>query len=148
MLKSPLPTLIACLAASLLYASAPPGRYINPFDSPASVRALRVSGASAEWTRTTEDGAQIEPVAEKLPLVKAGAAHLVLAPGGSYTTVDFAASSGLAPDWSGYEKLVLYFESGSEFLIPVTLTVRDAAGAAGRRKIYGSCGRTIASSFR
>ena len=103
--------------------------YAYRIDGPASVSAMRVTGASAEWSATIEDGGAIEAVAEKLPAVKNGAVHLVLSPGNASQTVELNAESGLVSDWSGHSKLVFHLCNASEFMIPFTLTIRDAAGA-------------------
>ncbi len=114
-----LPALAAPSSAQLIY----------HFDGPASIAAMHVSGASAEWSRTVEDGAEIEAVPEKLLPDRSRAAHLVLTPGRTWTTVEIRAASGLNGDWSGREKLVFCVHNGSEFMIPFVLNIRDAAGA-------------------
>ncbi len=119
---------LAALALPVL-ASSQAADYVYRIDGPASVSALRVTGASAEWSATIEDGGAIEAVAEKLPAVKNGAVHLVLAPGNATQTVELNAESGLVSDWSGHGKLVFHLCNASEFMIPFTLTIRDAAGA-------------------
>ncbi len=114
-----LPTLTFSQAADFVYR----------LDGPASVASLRVSGASAEWSATTEDGAAIEAAPEKLSEVKNGAIHLVLTPGNATQTVEMNTESGMASDWSGRSKLVFQLCNGSEFMIPFALTIRDATGA-------------------
>jgi hypothetical protein len=111
------------------FASSQAADFVYRIDGPASVSVLHVTGASAEWSRTTEDGAAIEAVPEKLPPIQNGAVHLVLAPGNASSTVELNAESGLASDWSGHGKLVFHLCNASEFMIPFTLTIRDAAGA-------------------
>ncbi|MGB0075681.1 MAG: hypothetical protein WBP71_22215 [Terracidiphilus sp.] len=66
---------------------------------------------------------------EKLPATQNGAAHLVLAPGPGWSTVELSAASGLASDWSGGDKFVFQVCNASEFMIPFSLTIRDTAGA-------------------
>jgi hypothetical protein len=119
------------LAALVLQAlaSSQAADYVYRIDGPASVSALRVTGASAEWSATIEDDGAIEAVPEKLPAVKNGAVHLVLAPGNASQTLELNAKSGLTSDWSGHSKLIFYICNASEFMIPFTLTIRDAAGA-------------------
>ena len=119
---------MAALALPIL-ASSQAADYVYKFDGPASVSALRVTGASSEWSATIGDGGAIEAVQEKLPAVRNGAVHLVLAHGNASETVELNAESGLASDWSGHGKLVFYLRNASEFMIPFTLTIRDAAGA-------------------
>ena len=111
-------------------AAPPAADFVYRIDGAASVSALRVAGASAQWSPTLDDGMAIEAVAEKLPAIKNGAVHLVLEPGSASSTVEFAAESGLASNWSGRGKLVFQVDNASEFMIPFTLTIRDAAGAA------------------
>ena len=119
---------LAVLALPVL-ASPQAADYVYRVDGTASVSAMRVTGASAEWSATIEDAGAIESVPEKLPAVKNGAVHLVLAPGNASETVELSAKSGLASDWSGHGKLVFHLYNASEFMIPFTLTIRDAAGA-------------------
>src|SRR5208283_538483 len=78
---------LAALALPAL-ASSQAADYVYRIDGPASVSALHVTGASAEWSSTTEDGAAIEAVPEKLPSLQNGAVHLVLAPGTVSSTVE------------------------------------------------------------
>lgn len=110
-------------------ASSPAADFVYRLDGPKSVSGIHVTGASAEWTRTLEDGKPIGGFPEKLPPIQNGAVHLVLTPGPVWTTVELDAESGLASDWSGRGKLVFYVHNSSEFMIPFTLTIRDASGA-------------------
>ena len=121
----------ALVSLTLPALAAPPAAdFVYRIDGPASVSGLRVTGASAKWSPTLDDGQAIEAVPEKLPPTQNGAVHLVLAPGVASSTVEMGAESGLASDWSGRGKLVFHVHNASEFMIPFTLTIRDAAGAA------------------
>lgn len=61
-------------------AAPPAADFVYRIDGAASVSALRVAGASAQWSPTLDDGMAIEAVAEKLPAIKNGAVHLVSSP--------------------------------------------------------------------
>jgi hypothetical protein len=122
--------ILGLVSLALPALAAPPAAdFVYRIDGPASVSALRVTGASAQWSLTLDDGMAIEAVPEKLPSIKNGAVHLVLTPGMATSTVEFDAESGLAPDWSGRGKFVFHVDEAAEFMIPFVLTIRDAAGA-------------------
>ncbi len=107
-------------------------KFVCNFRDEDEINSWKVSGARAEWTSTTEDGADIEGVALEMEAVRGGAMHLVLLGGEGFTTLSYDADSGMPSDWSGYEKLVFNFENGSEFMINMHLVLTDGAGATCR----------------
>lgn len=119
---------VVSLALPVL-ASAQTADFVYRIDGPASVASMRITGAAAQWSQTLDDGEAIEAMPEKLPAIRNGAVHLVLKPGLPSSSVEIDAASGLASDWSGRGKLVFLMENASEFMIPITLTIRDADGA-------------------
>ncbi|MHC4713791.1 MAG: hypothetical protein ACYTAN_11065 [Planctomycetota bacterium] len=123
--------LLVALAAVLCAADegGAPVAFVSNFRDEAEVSAFKVTGARAEWTATTEDGARIEGVALEVEAVKGGAMHLVLTPGETFTTLEYTAAAGMPSDWSGYDTFAMNFENGSEFMINMHLTIEDGDGA-------------------
>ena len=128
---------IVAIAALLFMASAnlaagaqaAGGTFVCNFETADVAAKFKVSGARAEWTKNTEDGAVIEGVAFAKEVVESGALHLVLLPGKTYTTVEYSAADGMPSDWSGYGLFSMNFENGSEFMINLHLTLADESGA-------------------
>jgi hypothetical protein len=99
------------------------------FLDPQDVAGIRVTGARAKWSATTEDDAITKGVAFELDAVRGGALHLAMPGGGGYTTVEYDAEGGMPTDWAGYDQFVMNFENASEFMINMHLTVKDGSGA-------------------
>jgi len=118
-----------CAMAAPAKGQALPVKFISNFTGPKEVEGFVVTGADARWSSSTEDGAPVEGTALEKEGEKAGSLYLQLIPGKTYTTVEYAAERGMPADWQGYDRLVMHFENGSEFLINLWLTVTDASGA-------------------
>jgi len=106
------------------------GKFVSNFENAGVAARFKVSGARAEWTKNTEDGALIEGTAFEREVVESGALHLVLLPGPTFTTVEYSAADGMPSDWKGFDVFSMNFENGSEFMINLHFTVTDEGGAA------------------
>ena len=103
-------------------------RYISNFSNAEEVSQFRVTGAKAAWVKNTKEGDAAEYEAHGRRSPGSGAMHLRLAPGRTYTAVDYSAADGMPSDWRGFETFQMNFENASEFKINLHLTVEDARG--------------------
>ena len=122
--------LLSLMLVSAMPAGAerPRGRYLCAFPSEEVVRSIKVSGCRADRSQTLADGAAIDRPDVDVPAAGAGALHLVLLPSKTYSSLEITPGSGMPANWTGYGRLLFTVFNGSEFMIPVMLTVMDEAG--------------------
>ena len=119
--------LAGALAATAAAQGSEPVKYVCNFGGPSEVAAFKVTGGKATWSSGTEDDVPVEGTAFEPTNIAAGAMYIAMEPY-KPMTLEYSASNGLPSDWSGYDRFVMYFENGSEFMINLWLTVTDASG--------------------
>jgi hypothetical protein len=110
-------------------ADQPRGRYLCAFQDEKVVAGIDVKGCRANWSKTSADENALERPDVRVPAAAAGALHLVLLPGDQFSSLEITGRAGMPADWTGFGRLLFTAVNGSEFMIPLVLTVRDDAGA-------------------